>query len=45
MIKITENAIDVQKVIDAVASLGAGGVNIFIGNVRGTAQAKTVRWL
>lgn len=45
MIKITEKPIDVQKVIDAVSSLGAGGVNIFIGNVRSTAHNKTVRWL
>ena len=45
MIKITENPIDVQKVIETVASLGAGGVNIFIGNVRGTAHNKIVRWL
>jgi molybdopterin synthase catalytic subunit len=45
MINITENPIEIKKVIDAVAALGAGGVNVFIGNVRGTANGKTVRWL
>ncbi|MBK5279733.1 MAG: molybdenum cofactor biosynthesis protein MoaE [Bacteroidia bacterium] len=45
MIKITEKPIDVQKVIEAVSSLGAGGVNLFVGNVRSTALGKTVRWL
>ena len=45
MIKITEKPIDVHKVIETVSSLGAGAVNIFIGNVRSTAHNKKVRWL
>ena len=45
MIKITEKAIDVQKVIDTACSLGAGAVNVFIGTVRNTAHAKNVLWL
>jgi molybdopterin synthase catalytic subunit len=45
MIKITEKPIDVHKVIETVSSLGAGAVNIFIGNVRATAHNKNVRWL
>jgi molybdopterin synthase catalytic subunit len=45
MIKITEKAIDVQKVIDTVSSLGAGAVNIFIGTVRNNAHGKNVVWL
>jgi len=45
MIKITEKPIDVHKVIETVSSLGAGAVNIFIGNVRSTAHSKNVRWL
>jgi molybdopterin synthase catalytic subunit len=45
MIKITEKPIDVHKVIETVSSLGAGAVNIFIGNVRSTAHNKNVRWL
>ena len=45
MIKITEKAIDVQKVIDTASSLGAGAVNVFIGTVRNTAHGKNVLWL
>ena len=45
MIKITEKAIDVQKVIDTASSLGAGAVNVFIGTVRNTAHQKNVVWL
>jgi molybdopterin synthase catalytic subunit len=45
MIKITEKAIDVQKVIDTACSLGAGAVNVFIGTVRNTAHLKKVVWL
>jgi molybdopterin synthase catalytic subunit len=45
MIKITENPIDVQKVIETVSSLGAGAINIFVGNIRSTAHGKAVRWL
>jgi molybdopterin synthase catalytic subunit len=45
MIKITENPIDVQKVIDTASSLGAGAVNVFIGTVRNTAHEKKVVWL
>lgn len=45
MIKITEKAIDVQKVIDTASSLGAGAVNVFIGTVRNTAHKKNVVWL
>jgi len=45
MIKITEKAIDVQKVIDTAASLAAGALNVFIGTVRDNAQEKKVHWL
>ena len=45
MIKITEKAIDVQKVIDTASSLGAGAVNVFIGTVRNNAHGKNVVWL
>ena len=45
MIKITEKAIDVQKVIDTASSLGAGAVNVFVGTVRNTAHGKNVLWL
>ncbi|MBS1506579.1 MAG: molybdenum cofactor biosynthesis protein MoaE [Bacteroidetes bacterium] len=45
MIKITQKAIDVQKVIDTASSLGAGAVNVFIGTVRDNAHKKNVRWL
>lgn len=45
MIKITEKAIDVQKVIDTASSLGAGAVNVFVGTVRNTAHNKNVVWL
>ena len=45
MIKITEKAIDVQKVIDTASSLGAGAVNVFVGTVRNNAHGKNVLWL
>jgi molybdopterin synthase catalytic subunit len=45
MIKITEKPINVQKVIETASSLGAGAVNVFIGNVRDTANNKKVVWL
>lgn len=45
MIKLTEKAIDVQKVIDTASSLGAGAVDVFIGTVRNNAHGKTVLWL
>ena len=45
MIKITEKAIDVQKVIDTASSLGAGAVNVFVGTVRNNAHGKNVVWL
>lgn len=45
MIKITEKAIDVQKVIETASSLGAGAINTFIGTVRNKAQDKNVVWL
>ena len=45
MIKITEKAIDVQKVIDTASSLNAGAVNVFIGTVRNNAHGKNVVWL
>ncbi|MCS6975043.1 MAG: molybdenum cofactor biosynthesis protein MoaE [Cyclobacteriaceae bacterium] len=45
MIKITEKPIDIQKVIDATASLGAGAIDVFIGTVRNTAHGKNVVWL
>jgi molybdopterin synthase catalytic subunit len=45
MIKITEKPIDIQKVIDATTSLGAGAIQVFIGTVRNTAHGKNVVWL
>lgn len=45
MIKITEKPIDIQKVIDATSSLGAGAINVFVGTVRNTAHGKNVVWL
>lgn len=45
MIKITEKAIDVNKVIETAQSLGAGAINVFIGTVRDTALNKKVVWL
>ena len=45
MIKITEKPIDTHKVIETASSLGAGAVNVFIGNVRSRAHDKNVRWL
>jgi molybdopterin synthase catalytic subunit len=45
MIKITEKAIDVQKVIETASSLGSGAVNVFIGTVRNRAHQKNVVWL
>jgi molybdopterin synthase catalytic subunit len=45
MIKITEKAIDIQKVIDTASSLGAGAVNVFVGTVRNNANGKNVLWL
>nr|HPM32060.1 molybdenum cofactor biosynthesis protein MoaE [Chryseolinea sp.] len=45
MIKLTEKAIDVHKVIEAASSLGAGAVNVFIGTVRNNANGKNVVWL
>ena len=45
MIKITEKPIDTHKVIETASSLGAGAVNVFIGNVRSSAHGKNVRWL
>lgn len=45
MIKITEKAIDLQKVIDTASSLNAGAVNVFVGTVRNNAQGKNVLWL
>ena len=38
MIKITENPIDILKVVETASSLNAGAVNVFIGNVRNTAS-------
>lgn len=45
MINITDQPIDVQKVIDSVNNLGAGAVNVFIGTVRNTANENKVLWL
>lgn len=45
MIKITEQPIDVQEVIEAASSLDGGAVNIFIGTVRNSAWNKRVLWL
>lgn len=45
MIKITDKAIDVNKVIETASALGAGAVNVFIGTVRDTALNKRVVWL
>jgi molybdopterin synthase catalytic subunit len=45
MIKITEKAIDVQRVIETASARGAGAVNVFIGTVRDQAHDKKVVWL
>src|SRR5262245_15584774 len=45
MIKITDKSIDVNKVIEAATSLGAGAINVFIGTVRDTALNTRVVWL
>jgi molybdopterin synthase catalytic subunit len=45
MIKITEKAIDVSKVIETASCLGAGAVSVFIGTVRDHAHNKKVVWL
>jgi molybdopterin synthase catalytic subunit len=45
MIKITAKSIDVNKIIETASSLGAGAVNVFIGNVRDQAHNKKVLWL
>ncbi|MEQ8363548.1 MAG: molybdenum cofactor biosynthesis protein MoaE [Cyclobacteriaceae bacterium] len=45
MIKITEKAIDVQKVIETASNLEAGAVNAFIGTVRNNGKGKNVVWL
>jgi molybdopterin synthase catalytic subunit len=45
MIKITDKAIDVQRVIETASSLSAGAVNVFIGTVRNNAHDKKVIWL
>ena len=45
MIQITEKSIDINKVIAAASSLGAGAVNVFIGTVRDNALNKKVVWL
>jgi molybdopterin synthase catalytic subunit len=45
MIQISEKSIDVNQVIEAASSLGAGAVNVFIGTVRNTALDKKVIWL
>ena len=42
MITITDQPIDVQKVIDAANSLEAGAVNAFIGTIRDNAKKKRV---
>jgi molybdopterin synthase catalytic subunit len=42
MINITENSIDVQKVIESVYNAGAGAVNVFIGTVRNIDDNKKV---
>jgi molybdopterin synthase catalytic subunit len=45
MIEITDNPIDVQKVIDIACRLGAGAVNVFIGTVRNATRGKEVLYL
>ncbi len=45
MIKITEQPIDIQKVIDTASAPGAGATNVFIGTVRDHASDKKVMWL
>jgi len=42
MITISEETIDVSKVIESVSQPGAGAVNIFIGVIRDTAGEKKV---
>lgn len=45
MIKITEKPIDVEKILETAASLGAGAVVSFVGTVRDRANGKQVVWL
>jgi molybdopterin synthase catalytic subunit len=42
MIEITDKSIDITKVIAAASHSEAGAVNIFIGNIRDTADGKKV---
>jgi len=45
MIEITQNKIDLQKVINAVRSPDCGGVSVFIGTVRNNSRNKEVNAL
>jgi molybdopterin synthase catalytic subunit len=45
MISLTGEPIDVQKVVEAARSPGAGAVNVFIGTIRDHAMDKKVVWL
>jgi molybdopterin synthase catalytic subunit len=42
MIEITDKPIDINKVLAATSHRGAGAVNLFIGNIRDTANNKKV---
>jgi len=45
MIQITDKPIEAQKVIDTVANLRSGAINVFIGTVRDSSSKKNVLWL
>ncbi|MCI0706989.1 MAG: molybdenum cofactor biosynthesis protein MoaE [Ignavibacteriae bacterium] len=45
MVKITKSKIDIQQVIESVAGLQSGGIDVFIGTTRNHSQGKKVRGL
>lgn len=45
MIQLTDEPIEIQKIIDGASNLSAGAVNVFIGTVRDNAGEKKVLWL
>ncbi len=42
MIEITDQSIDIQKIIDAAQSPDCGGVSVFIGTVRNFSRGKDI---
>lgn len=42
MVEITDNKIDIQKLIEAVSNPGAGAIDVFIGTTRDTTASKKV---